>query len=100
MWSSFAVGGVGLGTGLVTGLLALNRQAALDRTCRSDSCPPDAESDLSDYRRLRTVSWIGYVAGFVGVAGGVVLLASQPKSDARKLSAVVSPSGLVLSGDF
>jgi hypothetical protein len=103
MWTAFGLGGAGLATGVVTGALALDRRATLDRNCNEAACPPGLETDLRAYDRLRTASLVGYVVGFVGAAGGVVLLATRPKeSDAPRISASVSPahSGLVVSGGF
>ena len=46
MWTAFGLGGVGIATGIVTGVLALDRKATLDQACTGVSCPPAAESDL------------------------------------------------------
>jgi tetratricopeptide (TPR) repeat protein len=103
MWTAFGVGGAGLATGVVAGALALDRKASLDRACQDAACPPDQEPELRDYRRLRTVSLVGYVVGFVGVAGGVVILASRPKGpSSSNFTATVGagPSGLLVSGGF
>jgi hypothetical protein len=102
-WTAFGIGGAGLATGVVTGALALDQKATLDRACNGLSCPPEVESDLSAYRRLRTVSFVGYIVGFVGMAGGVALLATHKKEPGpAKLNASVSasPAGVVISGNF
>jgi hypothetical protein len=103
MWTAFGLGAAGITTGVVTGALALDRKTTLDRACNGTTCPPAAESDLSAYRTFRTVSFIGYAAGLVGVGGGVALLLTRRKEpETSKLQASVSPSpsGFVLSGSF
>jgi hypothetical protein len=103
MWTAFGVGGAGLATGIVAGTLALDEQAALDRVCQNATCPPEAEPDLHDYHRLRTVSFVGYVVGFLGAATGFVWLATRPK-ETRATGATASvsvwPSGVAVSGAF
>ncbi len=104
MWSAFAVGGVGLATGIVSGALALERKSDLDRVCTDDACPPDAQSDLRAYRNLRTASTIGYVVGVAGLGTGAVMLAITPRERKvpAKLGGFVSPSysGIALAGAF
>jgi len=104
MWTAFGVGGAGVVVGLITGAFAAERKQTLDRDCAGAACPPQSESDLLAYDRLRTTSIVGYVAGIAGIASGAVMFATMPKppADARKVSAYVSPSpsGLVVAGTF
>jgi hypothetical protein len=104
MWTAFATGGAGLAVGIVTGVLAVDRKAKLDEMCTEQACPPAAEATLASYRDYKTVSTVGYVAGFVGVATGAVLLAVTPRASARRpqVGAFVSStqSGVVVAGDF
>jgi hypothetical protein len=103
MWSAFGLGAAGLATGVVTGALALDRKATLDRACNGTTCPVEVQDDLTAYHRLRTVSFVGYVTGFIGTAGGIALLATRRKEPgSAKVQAFVSasPAGVVVSGNF
>jgi hypothetical protein len=108
-----AVGVVGLGVGGVTGLMAIGANNDAKKLCpTSGPCADRTGVDDNDKAKtLGTVSTIGFVAGGVLLAGGVVLVltapSSQEKKTARAFSDVrVAPalgpgySGMSLGGSF
>lgn len=102
-WVTLGLGAAGLVTGVVAGLVAENRYDELSEHCPEDRCPPDYHDELDGFRRLRTVSTVGYVVGGVGLAAGVtlVLTARQPEEARRAALALsVGPTGAVLRGRF
>lgn len=103
-WVAVGVGAAGLVTGLVAGLVAEDRHAALVVHCPEDRCPPEYHDDLDDFRRLRTVSTVGYVVGGVGLVAGVTLVLTAPRErgEARPtaLTLQVGPAGAALRGRF
>jgi hypothetical protein len=88
---AFVIGAGGLVTGAITGGLALRKHAALERACPDGACGPDSQDDLDEFRRLSTISTIGFIGGAVGVSTGVVLLLTAPSSGPRATSSRVSP---------
>jgi hypothetical protein len=103
-WAAFATGGAGLAVGIVSGVLAVDRKAELDRMCAGGTCPPAAARTLDSYDGYKTTSTVGYVAGFVGVATGVVLLVvtSPGSAPPARVGTFLSPtqSGIVVTGGF
>lgn len=78
----FGVGGAGLGTGVVAGLLAANRHSSAQENCRPEGkCAPGSSGakDVDAFRSLRTVSTVSYVLGIAGVGAGVTLMLTAPK---------------------
>jgi hypothetical protein len=78
--SAFAVGGAGLALGGVTGILAIRKHGKLSTACSNGTCGREQEAELDSYHTLGTLSTIGFVAGGVGAAAGVVLLLVKPQS--------------------
>jgi hypothetical protein len=102
-------GGVGLVVGGVTGLLALSKRSDLDHNpnCKDGQCLAAAQGDVDSFRAMRTASTVGFIAGGVLSATGVVLLlTSHPHSSERaaavnvQLSLHVAPGALRLAGTF
>lgn len=83
--AALSVGGVGLVTGSVTGLMALSKNRESERDCPNDgACASQSGVDANHAARdLGTVSTIGFVAGAALVVGGVVLLVAAPRAGAR-----------------
>jgi hypothetical protein len=92
-WVVLGLGGVGLGVGAVTGLMATSKKSDLETHCVGDlsHCPPSVASDVDQYNNLRTVSTIGFIAGGVGVAGGLILVLTAPSSSAPQHTGSVTP---------
>jgi hypothetical protein len=86
---ALSVGGVGLGVGAVTGILALGEDSTLSDRCETEStCPPTEQDRIDRAGTFATVSTVGFVIGVVGVATGVVLLVVGGDDEApRKTSA-------------
>jgi hypothetical protein len=106
-WISLGVGGAGLALGGVAGILALGKRSSIDDSaqCEGDRCLP-AERPLADsYNSLRTWSSVGFIAGGVLAATGVVLLLTAPSNQTstdRGPSAAlwISPEGAGVKGKF
>jgi hypothetical protein len=77
---AFALGGAGIALGSVTGILAMTKRNQLATGCPNRSCGPAYKAKLENYHTLGTISTIGFVAGGVGAAAGVVLLLVKPQS--------------------
>ena len=104
---ALAAGGVGLIVGGVTGGLALSKHGSLQDggQCAGDKCLPGARSDIDSLNTLRTVSTVGFIAGGVLAATGVVLLVTgKPQADAQQarpsLALRLSPARVDLAGTF
>jgi hypothetical protein len=105
---ALGVGGVGLITGGVTGLIALGKRGDLNKNaaCTDGKCQPSVQGDVDSFRAMRTVSGIGFIAGGVFAATGVVLLltggSSSQKGDlaAPQLALQVAPGNVSLTGSF
>lgn len=103
-WIAFGVGGVGLGLGAVTGILAIGKHSDLSKAC-NPNCGPDQQSNLDSYHTLGTLSTVGFIVGGVGAAAGVTLLLLQPKASeaspaAPSASLVLGPGSIGAAGSF
>jgi hypothetical protein len=78
-WVGFGVGGAGIILGAVTGGLAIGKHNTLKTECSNANSCQDT-SGISSYHTLGTLSTVGFIVGGVGVAAGVVLLLTEPKS--------------------
>jgi hypothetical protein len=98
---ALAAGGAGLVLGGVTGVLAINKKAELDDTGQCEGgCPVSLQSDVDALHRFRTISTIGFVAGGVLAATGVVLWATAPSPSGAEAHAMLTPGGVALGGKF
>jgi hypothetical protein len=103
-WIAFGVGGVGLGLGAVTGILAIGKHSDLSNSCKP-TCGPAQQSDLDSYHTLGTLSTVGFIVGGIGAAAGVALLLLQPKaseasSAAPSASLFFGPGTVGAAGSF
>jgi hypothetical protein len=80
------VGGAGLVTGGITGIMALSKKGDLE--CPEDRCPPSQHDTLDNANTLALVSTIGFGVGVAGAVAGTVLLLTGGSSDS---SAQVGP---------
>ncbi len=104
-WVAFGVGGIGLGVGVVTGVMALGKHSDLSSKCGGGTCGPAQYSDVDSYNTLGMVSTIGFVVAGVGAAAGVTLLILQPKgasvpATGLRIVPTVGPGSLGAIGSF
>ncbi|MDB4995989.1 MAG: hypothetical protein JWM74_3421, partial [Myxococcaceae bacterium] len=92
------LGIAGLAVGSVTGAMALSRKSDIDGRCpNKNDCPESVRSDLDTAKTFGLISTVGFIAGGVGVVGGVVLLLTSgssptPKAQLGSVSPSTSPS--------
>jgi len=89
--TGFAVGGVGIVLGAITGIVAIGQHSSLANDCPGGTCPANKQSDLDGYHTMGLLSTIGFIAGGVGLAAGIVFLVTAPK-DEQKKSAWIAPT--------
>ncbi len=101
------VGVVGLAVGAVTGGLAIGKHSTLTTECPNGTCTSDAAtSDLSSYHSLALVSTIGFIAGGVLAAGGLVIFLTAPHGQSAgpamgvRITPFVGPGSLGAVGTF
>ncbi|MBV9947238.1 MAG: hypothetical protein JOZ69_10355 [Myxococcales bacterium] len=106
-WVAFGVGGASLALGAVTGILAMGKHSDLTGSgqCSGSTCDPSQQSNLDSYHALATVSTVGFIAGGVGVAAGVVLLVTRPRAEGAavrgvRVVPVVGLGGVGAAGTF
>jgi len=80
-WTLITVGGVGLVTGTVAGILGLSTKSDLDDACGSDKVCPSSEKDKLDQLKTQsTIGTVGFVVGAAGLVSGAALLFLAPSS--------------------
>lgn len=90
--AGFVVGGIGVGIGAITGIVALSAKSELDSNCTAKICGPDDHDALESAKRWGTVSTAMFVIGGVGLAVGLIATVTTPKaSTARALTPAPSP---------
>jgi serine/threonine-protein kinase len=108
-FGAIGVGAVGLGVGTVFGFLAKSKLDASNSNGNCDSqdrCTSTGLSDRKDAESFATFSTIGFIAGGVFAAGGVVLFltAPPPASPSTGLTLMPAPltggAGALLRGSF
>jgi hypothetical protein len=82
---SLGLGVAGIGTGVVTGILAAGKHSDAEKGCPDNRCEPGSQGmkDVDAFRTLRTVSTVGYVVGAAAAIGGVTLFVLSPSRDER-----------------
>ncbi len=89
---AFGVGGAGIVTGVVFGVLAAGKRSDLDDACPNKVCPSSQESKLDSAKAFGWVSTIGFGVGIVGAAVGTVLLFTGGKTEASVRGVRVQPT--------
>lgn len=86
--AGFGVGVAGVALGAITGIVAMGKHGTLQDECKNPdgSCPASAQGDLDSFHTMGTLSTVGFVVGGVGLAAGLVLLLTAPKSAPTKTS--------------
>lgn len=79
-WVALGVGAGATLVGVGTGLYALTKKSDLDAAC-NPGCPPSFEGDIDSFRQFRTISYVAFGAGVLGLGwGGYLLLSGEPQS--------------------
>jgi len=95
-WALVISGGTFTSVGLVTGVMALNDKATLDKAC-NPGCPLDKEGTLQSYRRERNLSYVGFAFGAAALAGGTYLVLTHPS---RRVGVAIGPGSIAMAGSF
>lgn len=78
---ALGIGGAGLVTWGVTGVLFLNERKTLTEKCVNDDCPESEEDSVDNYNTLGMISGIAFGIGVAGAAAGVTLLLLDDSND-------------------
>jgi hypothetical protein len=99
---ALAAGGVGLGVGAVTGFLAMGKHGEIEDNprCVSDRCATSEQGLVDSYSSLRSFSTVGFVAGGVLAATGVVLILTSKSSSRPQTGLRLHPRSVALFGSF
>ena len=97
------VGGAGLLTGTITGIVAISKKNGLE--CPDHQCPPSQYDKLDSARTFSTISTIGFGVGIAGAAAGTVLLLvgkSEPEAQVGSVRArpLIGDRWLGVTGEF
>lgn len=99
-WVAVGIGGAGLVTGTVSGLLVMSKKRQLDGVCLDGVCAPEQRSLRESYNSLRPVSTVGFMVGAVGLGVGITLLLTAPKNSSMHASAWVGVDSVAIKGAF
>lgn len=97
---ALSVGGAGMIVGTAAGLATLTKADDVKSRCDGAVCRISDADAASQAKMTGTVSTIGFIAGGLGLAGGLVLLAVRKTPQAPALSLSLSPSSLTARGTF
>jgi hypothetical protein len=89
-WVGLGVGAAGLAAGTITGILATSKHSDLQSQC-ANGCPPSAQGDLDSYHTLGTLSTVGFIAGGVLAAAGLVFIITAPHDSTASAGPRVAP---------
>lgn len=98
-WVALGAGAGATLVGVGTGLYALNKKSDLDAAC-NPGCPPSLEDDIDSFRQFRTVSYVAFGVGALGLAWGgyTLFLSKEPQSPTVAVRA--STRGAWVEGSF
>lgn len=97
-WVALGTGAGATLVGIGTGLYALNKKSDLDAACKP-GCPPSFEDDIDSFRQFRTVSYVAFGVGALGLGwGSYVLLSGKP--DSPTVAVRASTRGAWVEGSF
>ena len=100
--TTLAVGGVGIALGAITGAMSISQTNDLKPLCPGGVCPSNLQGKLDGANTLATVSDIGFVAGGVLAAVGVVFVVMGASSRGSKSSVAfgAGPGSVYFTGSF
>lgn len=78
---ALGIGGVGLIVGAVTGGLAMGAHSDLEARCPAGSCSAVDQDTIDSFHTLGAISTVGFIAGGVLAAGGLVMILVAPSDD-------------------
>jgi hypothetical protein len=101
-WVGAGVGAAGLVFGGVTGVIALGKRSGINgnASCENMHCLPSERGKVDSYNSMRTLSSVGFVAGGVLAASGIVLLLAAPRHDFTTAALMVTPNAAAFLGQF
>ncbi len=101
IYGGLGLAAVGVAVGTVTGVLTFSKASDVDPQCANDICDPKAKNDLDSARTLASISTIGFIAGGVGAAVGLVGFVLPRRPAHAKTAAAISWdwSGRALRGE-
>jgi len=91
-WVAIGVGGAGLVLGAVTGGLAIGKHGELSDNCPNGICATSQQDTLDSYQTLGTISTVGFIAGGVLAATGVVLVLVAPSGGEHAGDSAMGPT--------
>jgi hypothetical protein len=94
------VGAAGLVVGAITGGLAVGKHSSLTDACPNGQCPASEQGDLDSYHTLGLVSTIGFIAGGVLAAAGLVVVLTAPSDSGEAAAPVASVSASLGPGSI
>jgi hypothetical protein len=103
-YAALGVGGVGLATGAIFGLMAMAKKNELERACPNKVCVDNQNDKIEAGKTFGIVSTVGFVVGGVGLATGAILYLAQgtrkTAGSRRGVTPWVGIGGAGLSGRF
>lgn len=81
--AGFIVGGIGVGIGAVTGIVALSGKSDLDKKCAEKICGVEEHDALDSAKRWGNVSTTFFIIGGAGLLVGLIATLSAPRSSAQ-----------------
>jgi hypothetical protein len=82
--------------GAITGVMALNHKSELDAACKP-GCPTSSEADIRAFRSERTLSYVGFGLGVLGLGTGAYLILTSPS---RGVALRVTPNLVSFAANF
>ena len=86
------IGGIGLGVGAVTGIVALSDKSDLDKKCTDKICGVPDHDTLDSARRWGNVSTTFFIIGGVGALLALYATVNPPRSSAASASGASAPA--------
>lgn len=104
--ASFAVGGAGIVTGAVTGLMFASAARTYDEHCDATGCDPRGIDAANRAKTFDIVSPVAFGVGLAGIGVGTYLLVTGKSSEAKRTGVRAAPqvgagtAGISLGGTF
>ncbi|HEY1959661.1 MAG TPA: hypothetical protein VGH28_28825 [Polyangiaceae bacterium] len=99
--TTLALGGAGLALGAITGAMSISQTNEVKPQCTGTVCPSSLQGKINSAETLATVSDIGFIAGGVLAAVGVVFVIIGATHGSQSHVALgAGPGSVMLSGSF